>query len=71
MSAKQTETFKKFSATFPPEMVAKWVKMVECWEADPMAPNPYDELERSKFSISNVLSVVSFSCSHYSSGCSS
>ena len=71
MSAKHTVTFEKFSATFPPETVAKWLKMVERWEAEPTAPNPYDEPERSKFSVSVVIGVVSFSCSHYSSGCSS
>lgn len=59
MSAKHTETFEKFSATFPPETVAKWLKMVEHWEANPRAPNPYDEPESSKFSISNVFSAVS------------
>ena len=68
MSAKHAETFKKFSATFPPETVDKWLKMVECWEADPTAPNPYDEPERGKFSVSNVLGVISFYCSHYASG---
>ena len=71
MSAKHTVTFEKFSATFPPETVAKWVNMVERWEVDPTAPNPYDEPERSKLPISNVLSAASFSCSHYSSGRSS
>ena len=59
MNAKHTETFKKFSATFPPETLSKWLKMVERWETDPTAPNPYDEPERSKFSISNILNAVS------------
>jgi hypothetical protein len=48
MSAKHTEIFEKFSATFPPETVARWVLMVERWEGDPKAPNPYDEPEESK-----------------------
>ena len=59
MNAKHTETFKNFSAKFPPETLAKWLKMVEQWETNPMAPNPYDEPERSKFSISNILTAVS------------
>ena len=49
MSVKQTEIFEKFSATFPVETVARWVRMVERWEEDPTAPNPYNEPEQSKF----------------------
>jgi hypothetical protein len=48
MSAKHMEIFEKFSATFPPETVARWVRMVERWEDDPKAPNPYNEPEQSK-----------------------
>jgi hypothetical protein len=47
MSAKQTEIFEKFSATFPPETVSRWVRMVERWEGDPTAPNLYNEPEQS------------------------
>ena len=49
MSVKQSETFEKFSATFPPETVARWVRMVERWEGDRTAPNPYNEPEQSRF----------------------
>ncbi|EDR06772.1 uncharacterized protein LACBIDRAFT_299636 [Laccaria bicolor S238N-H82] len=45
MSEKQKEIFNKFSSTFPPETVVKWEQMVIRWEADPKAPNPYDEPE--------------------------
>jgi len=48
MSAQHTEIFEKFSATFPPETVARWVRMVERWEGDPKAPNPYNEPEQCK-----------------------
>ena len=48
MSAKHMEIFEKFSATFPPETVRRWVWMVEHWENDPNAPNPYKETEQSK-----------------------
>ena len=50
MSTKQKETFKQFSSTFPPEVLKKWEKMVELWEANPMAPNPYDEPDKSESS---------------------
>ena len=48
MSQKQKDIFDKFSSTFPRETVVKWEQMVACWEADPKAPNPYDEPEASK-----------------------
>ena len=48
MSAKHMEIFEKFSATFPPETVRRWVQMVERWENDPKAPNLYNETEQSK-----------------------
>ena len=48
MSAKHMEIFEKFSATFPQETVSRWVRMVERWESDPKAPNPYQESEQSK-----------------------
>lgn len=49
MSAKQKDTFDKFSSTFPSETIEKWVRMVEHWEADRKAPNPYEEPEKSMF----------------------
>ena len=48
MSAKHKGVFDKFSSTFPSETVKKWVQMVECWEANPKAPNLYEESENSK-----------------------
>ena len=50
MSVKQKETFKQFSSTFPPEVLKKWEQMVEHWEANPKAPNLYDEPDKSEFS---------------------
>ncbi|KDR65963.1 hypothetical protein GALMADRAFT_232763 [Galerina marginata CBS 339.88] len=47
MSTRHTEIFEKFSATFPPQTVARWTRMVERWEADPKASNPYDEPEEA------------------------
>lgn len=48
MSGKHTEIFDKFSATFPQKIIEKWVKMVEKWEGNPKAKNPYSEPEQSK-----------------------
>ena len=43
MSIKQADTFDQLSATFLPETIAKWEAIVENWNADPKAPNPYRE----------------------------
>jgi hypothetical protein len=48
MSAKQTEVFNQLSATFSPETIKKWEAMVVAWEANPQAPNPYEEPESGK-----------------------
>ena len=47
MSAKHKDVFEKFSSTFPPDVVIKWRRMVERWEANPKEQNPYDEPEKS------------------------
>ena len=48
LSAKQTDIFNQFSSTFSPAMIKKWESMVTAWEANPKAPNPYEESENSK-----------------------
>ena len=58
MTVKHTEIFEKFSATFPLETVTRWVRMVEHWEGDPTAPNPYNEPEQSKFLSQIVLRMI-------------
>lgn len=49
MSAKHKEIYEKFSATFPPETVGRWVWMVEHWKSNPKAPNLYNESEHGKY----------------------
>ena len=51
MNVRHTEIYEKFSATFPPDTVTRWSRMVERWEGDPTAPNPYREPEQSMFLI--------------------
>ena len=43
MHKKHSEAFEKFSTTFPPDIVAKWDKMVDEWDNDKSKPNPYEE----------------------------
>jgi hypothetical protein len=44
MKKKHEGIFTQFSATFPQSVLEKWVNVVETWERDPSAPNPYKEL---------------------------
>jgi hypothetical protein len=49
MNVKHKDAFGKFSSTFPSNTIEKWVHMVECWEANPKAPNLYEEPEKSMY----------------------
>jgi hypothetical protein len=43
MSQRQQEKHKEFTATFPDGTTWKWGEMVESWNANQKAPNPYIE----------------------------
>ena len=43
MSRKQKQNHEEFTATLPLPVVEKWQKMVDDWNADRRAPNPYIE----------------------------
>ena len=43
MKEKQLEIFDQLSATFTPEIIAKWDKMVVTWYCNSTAANPYKE----------------------------
>jgi hypothetical protein len=43
MQEKHKVVFEQFSTTFSPQTLRQWTEMVEKWEADPKAPNPYEE----------------------------
>ena len=58
MSRKHVDVYEKFLATFPPEMVQKWVRMVEQWETDPKAPNPYDKPEKGECLVQGMPNLV-------------
>ncbi|TDL18801.1 hypothetical protein BD410DRAFT_727959 [Rickenella mellea] len=40
--AEQRDSFDDFSSRLLPEDVAKWSRMIDEWDADPSAPNPYE-----------------------------
>ncbi|KAM6489975.1 hypothetical protein JOM56_014554 [Amanita muscaria] len=43
MKIKHADIHQQFSGTFAPSTIKKWLAMVSDWEADPAAPNPYEE----------------------------
>lgn len=43
MSKRQASVFQQMTSTFPPNVTEGWTKMVEKWENNPKAPNPYKE----------------------------
>jgi hypothetical protein len=49
MRSKHQELFTKFSATFKPETVEKWEKLVREWEQDDTKANPYAEPVNSTY----------------------
>jgi hypothetical protein len=42
-SKKHRALLNALSATFPPQTVAEWTQMVEDWQDDASAPNPFEE----------------------------
>jgi hypothetical protein len=48
MSQKQQKNHDKFTATFSSETIQKWHSMVEDWNTNRKAPNPYFESVASK-----------------------
>ncbi|KAI0064330.1 hypothetical protein BV25DRAFT_1790798, partial [Artomyces pyxidatus] len=40
---KQSKQFGELNSTFPPEVTARWEKMVRDWDVDSRCPNPYHE----------------------------
>ena len=63
MSAKQKEVFNQLSATFSTQTIKKWEAMVETWEVNPQAPNPYKEPESGElFFLCTFYSIVYLIC---------
>lgn len=49
MSQRQQKNHDEFTATFPTDTILKWQKMVEDWNANRKAPNPYIEPVAGKY----------------------
>jgi hypothetical protein len=48
MSERQQKNHNEFTATFPSDITQKWHRMVEDWNANQTAPNPYMEPDAGK-----------------------
>ncbi len=62
MSQRQQKTHNEFTATFPCDTIQKWQRMIEVWNMNRKAPNPYVEPITGKFFcifLLLLLSVVS------------
>ena len=55
MSTKQADIFSQLSAMFSMETINKWETLVENWNADPKAPNPYQEPKNCKLCLYDIL----------------
>ena len=55
MSAKQADIFSQLSATFSTETINKWETLVENWNADSKALNPYQEPKNRKLHLYDML----------------
>ena len=43
MAQRHRELHQEFSATFPSDVLSKWESMVQEWESNIKAPNPFEE----------------------------
>jgi hypothetical protein len=51
MASKQRKVANDFEATFPPDTIRQWKRMVRKWEAKSSNPNPYVSKDRGRFFI--------------------
>jgi hypothetical protein len=49
MHKKHGQLFEQFSATFEPNTILSWEKLINSWKKDRSQPNPYLEPSPSKF----------------------
>jgi len=56
MATKHKALHDELTTAFPPDVMQKWEDMVKTWNADPQAPNPYNEPVTSGFSDESLYS---------------
>lgn len=65
MSQSQQRNHDKFTATFPSGTTQKWEKMVDDWNANRKAPNPYTESVAGKHFLYVFTTVLLILISRY------
>jgi hypothetical protein len=49
VSKKHCALLNALSATFPQQIIAEWTTMVEAWQEDTSAPDPFEETALGKY----------------------
>jgi hypothetical protein len=57
MRLKHTQLFEQFTATFQPDTIVSWEKLINVWKKDRSQPNPYLEPSQCKSMIFILLLI--------------
>ena len=60
MHIKHTQLFEQFSATFKPNTIIEWDKLINAWKKDRSQPNPYLGKQRVFIWIFILTVVISY-----------
>jgi hypothetical protein len=58
MSEKHKKLFEQFTATFQPNTIVSWEKLITAWKVDRSLPNPYLEPSPCKLTIFILILVL-------------
>jgi hypothetical protein len=57
MRTKHSELFEQFSATFHPDTIVSWEKLINTWKKDRSQPNPYLEPTPCKSMVAIIIFI--------------
>ena len=69
MHIKHTQLFEQFSATFEPNTIIEWEKLINAWKKDCSQPNPYLEPSPSKQRVFIWMFILTVVISYNLTGC--
>jgi hypothetical protein len=58
MRKKHKQLFEQFTATFQPNTIVSWEKLITAWKMDRSLPNPYLEPSSCKLAIFNLILII-------------
>jgi hypothetical protein len=58
MRKKHKQLFEQFTATFRPNTIVSWEKLITAWKMDRSLPNPYLEPSSCKLVIFNLILII-------------